>query len=72
MTAFITQNFVPLLFGAGEPGREILSPVAVTIFGGLASIRDIQKFIDGVIAVARNARPIVQRNSRNQRKGGLL
>lgn len=40
--------------------------------GGLASIRDIQKFIDGVIAVARNARPIVQRNSRNQRKGGLL
>ena len=27
----------PLLFGAGEPGREILHPVAVTIFGGLAS-----------------------------------
>ena len=26
---------VPLLFGAGEPGREILHPVAVTIFGGL-------------------------------------
>jgi HME family heavy-metal exporter len=28
---------VPLLFGAGEPGREILHPVAVTIFGGLVS-----------------------------------
>ena len=28
---------VPLLFGAGEPGREILHPVAVTIFGGLIS-----------------------------------
>src|SRR5262245_8154984 len=27
----------PLLFGAGEPGREILHPVAVTIFGGLVS-----------------------------------
>jgi heavy-metal exporter, HME family len=27
----------PLLIGAGEPGREILHPVAVTIFGGLAS-----------------------------------
>ncbi len=26
-----------LLFGAGEPGREILHPVAVTIFGGLIS-----------------------------------
>jgi heavy-metal exporter, HME family len=27
----------PLLFGADEPGREILHPVAVTIFGGLLS-----------------------------------
>jgi HME family heavy-metal exporter len=28
---------VPLLSGASEPGREILHPVAVTIFGGLVS-----------------------------------
>jgi len=28
---------VPLLSGADEPGREILHPVAVTIFGGLVS-----------------------------------
>jgi HME family heavy-metal exporter len=28
---------LPLLMGAGEPGREILHPVAVTIFGGLVS-----------------------------------
>jgi HME family heavy-metal exporter len=27
----------PLLIGAGEPGREILHPVAVTIFGGVVS-----------------------------------
>ncbi len=26
---------VPLLIGAGDPGKEILHPVAVTIFGGL-------------------------------------
>jgi HME family heavy-metal exporter len=28
---------IPLLSGGGEPGREILHPVAVTIFGGLIS-----------------------------------
>jgi heavy-metal exporter, HME family len=28
---------IPLLRGAAEPGREILHPVAVTIFGGLVS-----------------------------------
>jgi heavy-metal exporter, HME family len=28
---------IPLLRGASEPGREILHPVAVTIFGGLVS-----------------------------------
>lgn len=38
---------------------------------GLSSIGDIQKFIDGVIATARNARPIVQRSTRG-RKGGAL
>lgn len=28
---------IPLLIAAGEPGREILHPVAVTIFGGLVT-----------------------------------
>ncbi|TSC98993.1 MAG: multidrug transporter AcrB, partial [Candidatus Peregrinibacteria bacterium Greene1014_49] len=26
---------IPLILGAGEPGKEILSPLAVTMFGGL-------------------------------------
>ncbi len=28
---------IPLMFGVGEPGKEILSPVAITIVGGLVS-----------------------------------
>jgi HME family heavy-metal exporter len=36
---------IPLLFGGGEPGREILHPVAVTIFGGLVSATLIDSFV---------------------------
>jgi Cu/Ag efflux pump CusA len=38
MTA-LTAGFalIPLLLGAGQPGREILHPVAVVIFFGLFS-----------------------------------
>ena len=35
----------PLLIGAGEPGREILHPVAVTIFGGLISSTLLDTFL---------------------------
>lgn len=38
---------------------------------GLASVGDIQKFIESIIIAARNARPIVQRSTRG-RKGGVL
>ena len=38
MTAFTTTlALVPLLLAAGEPGKEILYPVAVVVFGGLMS-----------------------------------
>jgi HME family heavy-metal exporter len=36
---------VPLMIGADEPGKEILSPVAVTIFGGLISATLIDAFL---------------------------
>ena len=36
---------VPLLVGADEPGKEILHPVAVTIFGGLISATLLDAFL---------------------------
>ena len=36
---------VPLLIGADEPGKEILHPVAVTIFGGLISATLLDAFL---------------------------
>jgi heavy-metal exporter, HME family len=40
---------VPLLIGAGEPGREILHPVAVTIFGGLISATLLDAIVTPVL-----------------------
>jgi len=40
---------VPLLFAAGAPGAEILHPVAVTIFGGLASATLLDTFLTPVL-----------------------
>jgi Cu/Ag efflux pump CusA len=33
MTSFI--GLVPLLFGYGEPGKEILYPLSIVLFGGM-------------------------------------
>ena len=40
---------MPLLIGAGEPGREILHPVAVTIFGGLISATVLDTLLTPVL-----------------------
>ena len=49
---------MPLLFGAGEPGREILHPVAVTIFGGLISATLIDTFLTPVLFLMLGAKPL--------------
>jgi HME family heavy-metal exporter len=49
---------VPLLSGAGEPGREILHPVAVTIFGGLISATFIDTFLTPVMFLRFGEKPL--------------
>ena len=49
---------VPLLFGAGEPGREILHPVAVTIFGGLISSTLLDTLLTPVLFLRLGRKPL--------------
>jgi HME family heavy-metal exporter len=50
----------PLLFGAGEPGREILHPVAVTIFGGLVSSTLLDTLLTPVLFLKFGERPLAR------------
>ncbi len=47
----------PLLFGA-EPGREILHPVAVTIFGGLLSATALDLVVTPVLFLMFGQKPL--------------
>ncbi|MBM6583213.1 efflux RND transporter permease subunit [Microvirga sp. BT689] len=49
---------IPLLIGADEPGREILHPVAVTIFGGLISATLIDTFLTPVLFLTFGRKPL--------------
>ncbi|MBJ7252131.1 MAG: efflux RND transporter permease subunit, partial [Acetobacteraceae bacterium] len=49
---------VPLLFGADQPGREILHPVAVAIFGGLISATLLDAVLTPLLFLAFGRRPL--------------
>jgi heavy-metal exporter, HME family len=49
---------LPLLVGADEPGREILHPVAVTIFGGLISATLLDTFLTPVLFLVLGRKPL--------------
>jgi CzcA family heavy metal efflux pump len=49
---------VPLLYDAASPGKEILHPVAVTIFGGLVSATLLDTFLTPVLFLRFGAKPL--------------
>lgn len=49
---------VPLLYGADAPGKEVLHPVAVTIFGGLISATLLDTFLTPVLFRRFGAKPL--------------
>ena len=62
MTALIAAlALLPLLLGAADPGKEILHPVALVIFGGLISSTLLDSFLTPAlfyryVALARSRR----------------
>ena len=48
----------PLLIGADEPGREILHPVAVTIFGGLLSATILDTIVTPLLFLMFGKKPL--------------
>ena len=49
---------VPLMIGADEPGKEILSPVAVTIFGGLITATLLDAFLTPILFWLLGRKPL--------------
>ena len=49
---------IPLMIDAGAPGKEILHPVAVTIFGGLISATALDAFLTPILLMRYGQRSI--------------
>jgi HME family heavy-metal exporter len=60
----------PLLFGADEAGREILHPVAVTIFGGLLSATALDTLLTPLLFLVFGRRPL-ERLTEKSRAAGM-
>lgn len=63
---------VPLLYGADQPGREILHPVAVTIFGGLISATIIDTVLTPLLFLAFGRKPLERIAAGRASEGGEL
>ncbi|WP_072397561.1 efflux RND transporter permease subunit [Hyphomicrobium sp. CS1GBMeth3] len=49
---------LPLMIGADEPGKEILHPVAITIFGGLFTATMLDAFLTPVLFLLFGRKPL--------------
>jgi HME family heavy-metal exporter len=49
---------VPLMIGADEPGKELLNPVAITIFGGLVSATLLDAFLTPTLFLLFGRKPL--------------
>ena len=59
MTALIAAlALLPLLFSANAPGKEILHPVALVIFGGLISSTLLDSFLTPLLFQRYGAAPL--------------
>lgn len=59
---------IPLMIAADEPGREILHPLAVTIFGGLISATIIDSFLTPLLFYRFGRKPLEHIISTHQDK----
>ncbi|MBW6477331.1 MAG: CusA/CzcA family heavy metal efflux RND transporter [Chromatiales bacterium] len=59
MTALVTAAaLIPLMIAAGAPGKEILQPVAVVIFGGLISATILDTLLTPVMFLLWGKKPL--------------
>ncbi|HEX6000411.1 MAG TPA: efflux RND transporter permease subunit [Hyphomicrobiaceae bacterium] len=50
----------PLMIDAGAPGKEVLHPVAITIFGGLVSATLLDAFLTPILFLRLGAKPLAR------------
>jgi HME family heavy-metal exporter len=66
MTALIAAlALMPLLWQGAEPGKEILHPVALVIFGGLISSTILDSFITPALFIRFGRKPLQHHLARN-------
>jgi HME family heavy-metal exporter len=58
---------IPLMIGADEPGKEILHPVAVTIFGGLITATLLDAFLTPILFLLLGRKPLERLISAEER-----